>query len=335
MLSITSVQQWLPEGRDTAAAAIAEGRADPAVRDRDGYVELSVCSDQSAPQMAVAAAEKALSDAGLAPESIGLVVHAWTHYQGHDFWSPAHFVAAGIGALRAVPIGVQQMCNGGAAAIQIAADRLAADPGLTAALVTTADRFDTSTFDRWRGDYGVAYGDGATALVLSRESGPYSLVSLATAAAPALEWMHRGVDPFGSKPMERGARIDVRRTKKAFLEAGCGPKFAAEVGNAVRSVITEALGRAGLDPADSALRHVALPRLGRSVLARAYHPALNDFLPAEPLDFGGDTGHLGAGDAAANLAVLHSKQLLKPGEYTLLLSAGAGFTWSCLLVRAN
>jgi 3-oxoacyl-[acyl-carrier-protein] synthase III len=335
MLTIAAARLVLPDERDTAASAIEQGRADRDDVERDGYTGLPVSSGRSAPELAVQAGALALADAGLTGASLGLLAHAWVYYQGHDFWSPAHYVAARLGALGAVPVGVQQMCNGGAAAMQIAADRMAADAALTAAMVTTGDCFPGPAFDRWRGDYAMAYGDSATAVLLTRDPGPYCLLGQAVAAAPELEWMHRGDDQFASYPLEQSPRIDIRRTKKAFLAAGGGPQFAAAAREAVRGLITRVLDEAGVGPHDRRLRLLALPRLGLSVLDQAYLPALAGLTGAEFLDLGRDTGHLGAGDAAGNLADIAARRLLAPGEYALLLSAGAGFTWSALLVRAN
>jgi 3-oxoacyl-[acyl-carrier-protein] synthase-3 len=190
-------------------------------------------------------------------------------------------------------------------------------------------------FDRWRGDYGVAYGDSATALVLTRTDGPYSLIAQASAAAPDLEQMHRSNDRFSFSPLEQGPRIDIRRTKKAFFAAGGGPRFSATAGQAVRGLVQRVLDQARISGHDPRLRLIALPRLGLSVLNEAYLPALDGLTSAEIRDFGRETGHLGAGDAAGNLADIQSSRLLSFGDYALLLSAGAGFTWSGLLVRAN
>jgi 3-oxoacyl-[acyl-carrier-protein] synthase III len=59
---------------------------------------------------------------------------------------------------------------------------------------------------------------------------------------------------------------------------------------------------------------------------------ITELTRAVALPTGQGTGHLGAGDAPAGLAELHHDKLLEPGEYALVMSAGAGFTWSCLLV---
>ncbi|MGH3991646.1 MAG: 3-oxoacyl-ACP synthase, partial [Pseudonocardiaceae bacterium] len=135
-LPIAAVTLWSPPGRETAAEAVAAGRLDAGVAAENGYRSVLV-SQLAAPELAVLAASAALAAAQWDPATVDLVVHAWTYYQGHDFWSAPHFVAHGIGAARAVPVGVQQMCNGGAAAVEVAAARLLADPDVARAVVTT------------------------------------------------------------------------------------------------------------------------------------------------------------------------------------------------------
>ncbi|MEV5143601.1 ketoacyl-ACP synthase III family protein [Streptomyces sp. NPDC052727] len=301
-----------------------------------GYAALPV-SGEAAPEMAVRAARAALESTGTAPAELGMVLHAWMYYQGHDLWSPPHYIADQLGARHAEPLGVQQVCNGGAAAVEVGVARLLTDPALRYALVTTADRFAAPGFDRWRGDYGIAYGDGATALLLhSPQERPAELLlhAVTTVAAPQLERMHRGRDPFGLMPRSVSDRVDMRRTKKAFLEREGIEAFTKASGESLAVVVERCLAAAGLASDSPRLRYVVPPRLGAKTIDLAYAPALRRMLTAEILTLGGDTGHLGAGDAAASLAELHAERRLAPGEFALVVSAGAGFTWSCLLVSA-
>jgi 3-oxoacyl-[acyl-carrier-protein] synthase III len=332
-IRIAACRLWLPGGYETSAEAVRSGKLDTDAAERDGYQGTTVSDGPSAPEMAVLAAKEAMAGAGTTGDCIGLVAHAWLYHQGHDFWSPTHYVAAMTGADEAIAVGVQQMCNGGSAAIEAAITRMLCEPKITTALVTTADRFCPPGFDRWR-DYGVAYGDGATALILGRVDGPYQILASATACAPALETMHRGQDEFSLAPLEHGTPIDIRRTKKAFLERGNGPRFAAEAGAAVHGVVRTALSTAQISLDDRRLRYIALPRLGGHVLEQAYLPPLRGLTRAQVLNLGRDTGHLGAGDPLANLADIHTLHRPDPGEIVLLLSAGAGFSWTCIVVRA-
>lgn len=344
-LGISGPSLWLPPGRQSAQEAVGMALVDQETAGELGCDRLPV-ADQAPPEMAVEAGRRALEAAGVDARAVGLLLHAWIHYQGHDLWSPAHFIADQLGADAAVPVGVQQVCNGGAAAVELAAARLFVEPGLGHALVTTADAFLEPGFDRWSGDYGIAYGDGATALVLHHLPGgeggeggrPADLVlhSLSTVAAPRLERMHRGDDPFTPAARSLGPRVDIRRTKKAYLQAEGMETFTEASGGALRAAVESCLAGVGLTgTGDVPLRYVVAPRLGRKTVDLAYAPLLTKLTGAELLRPGADTGHLGAGDTAATLAELHTRRLLGPDDYALVVSAGAGFTWSCLLVSGG
>jgi 3-oxoacyl-[acyl-carrier-protein] synthase-3 len=347
---------WLPEHRYRADEAVRDGRLDPADRDKLGVRELPVATE-SAPELAVRAGWLALDRAQCPPERLGTLIHAWVHHQGHDFWSPPHYIADRLGASNAVPFGVQQMCNGGSMAIQLAVERLTAEPDAAPVLVTTADTFADPGFDRWSGDYGVVYGDAATAVLLDRagpdpdragpdqaarpgdDAGPggtrLRVLAVSTAAAPGLESVHRGQDEFSPAPGWHSRQVDVRRTKKAFLTEH-GPDLLTQV-TIIRlaAVVHDALSRAGLRADDPRIRLVALPRLGRAAIDTSYLPALGD-LASKVVDLGGaHTGHLGAGDTAANLAAILDGDRLGRGDVALVCGGGGGFTWSCLVVQSS
>ncbi|WP_248965815.1 ketoacyl-ACP synthase III family protein [Sphaerisporangium perillae] len=332
---IAAAVAWLPPRRHAVSDAMAQGRLDEQMAARVGYREVAESDDRSAPEMAVLAAQKALAEAGWAGESLGLVAHSWIYHQGHDFWSPPHYVAQRVGAHDALPVGIQQTSNGCVAAIEVAVSRMAADPSVDRCLVTTADRFCGPGFDRWSSDFDVVYGDGATALLLDRAGGPYSLLSVASVSAPRFEVLYRGDDAFSEAPRRHSGTVNVRRAKMAFRASGDMLRFVATVRKAVHQAVRQALAEAGLTPDDPRVRYLTLPRIGSGAQAELYKVPLQEvgLRHAEVIDLGRDTGHLGAGDSIANLADLHAGNLLAPGEVALLLNVGNGFTWSCLAVR--
>ena len=344
-LRIVAARTVVPDTVETVTEAVARGALAAEDVSATGYRQLPVSETEAAPELAVRAAAACLAAAGLDAGAVDLLVHAWTYHQGHDFWSPAHYVAHGLGALRATALGIQQMCNGGAAALETAAAWLQADPRLHTAVVTTADRFCTPGFDRWRGDYGLWYGDGATAALLRStlpgeagradwtDEGSLDLLALRSTTAAELETMHRGRDGFSRAPHAHSGTVDVRRTKKAFLEANGKEAFARTVRQRVPELIRSSTAEAGIAADDPGLRCVVLPRIGRTALESAYVPAVALATGAPALDLGGLTGHLGAGDMLAGFAALVDQKLIAPGETALVLSAGGGFTWSCAVVR--
>ncbi len=331
---------WLPEGRETTSATVATGRITAEGAADLGLTAVPVAGIP-APDMAVLAAERALGGVGRDAPAVGLLVHGWIYHQGHDFWSPAHYIAARLGIPAALPLGVQQLSNAGAVGLGVAVGQLAADATLEAALVTTADRFALPGFDRWTADYGVVYGDAGTAVLLRRH-GPARggsavlLRSLAFVTAAEYESMYRGRDAFSPVPMGHGDRIDVRRPKKAYLEIHDGiAAFGKVAQECVRSVLLQALSEAGVEPLDARIRCVALPRLSDGVLDLMYLPVLDGMVAGEILREREHSGHLGAGDMAANLARIQASGMLEPGEFAVLIGGGGGFTWSCAVVQSE
>ena len=176
-VGIAAAGLWLPEGRSLASDAVAAGRLRERAAEDLGHESLPDADVTAPPDAAVHAAHLALDAAGEPAERLAVLAHAWMYHQGHDLWSPAHYVARRLGAPRALPVGVQQVCNGGAAALGFVTAWLATADSAEASrprlgLVTTADRFAEPGFDRWASDYGVAYGDGGTAVVLRRPAAP-------------------------------------------------------------------------------------------------------------------------------------------------------------------
>ncbi|MFI9387360.1 ketoacyl-ACP synthase III family protein [Kutzneria sp. NPDC052558] len=320
----------LGERSEPVADAVAAGSIKAEVAEKYGYTALTA-TELAPVELAERAALTALADSGVAATELDRVFHAWTYFQGHDFWSPAHYVASRIGAVNAVPMGIQQMCNGGMAAVETAARELVADPSLGPVLVTTADRFAPPGFDRWGGDLGVCYGDGATAVVIDRVPHGRSVRLLATetVAAAQLEAMHRGDLPFTAAPVSGSQTLRPGLTKRQFNESPRRVDLAKIAHDALVTVLTKALA----DVAETMVAGVALPRLSRNGLDEVYRPAIDEITPATVFDLGTATGHLGAGDAVANLADLLAADPWSEGELFLLISAGAGFTWSAAVVE--
>ncbi|MBI3687545.1 MAG: 3-oxoacyl-ACP synthase [Actinobacteria bacterium] len=339
-LSVVAAETWLPATVETVTEAVARGALPEAESERVGVESLPVATE-APPELAVHAGRLALSRGARPAASIGLVVHSWLHYQGHDMWSPAHFVAAQLGLDRAEAFGVFQMSNGGAAAIQVAAARLLADPSPVRALVTTGDRFGDEGFDRWRGDYGLCYGDGGTAVLLERtdDAGDLArdgdLLAVGMATAPRLEVVHRGGDPFQPAARTLSPRVDFRRPIRGYLER-CGDAELATISRAkVAEAVRVALADAGLDERDDRITLVIPPRMNPRVLDEVYRPVLAAMLPQATLVDGGTrTGHLGAGDVPAGIADLCSGAMLAPGEIGAVVGVGGGFSWSCAVFRS-
>ncbi|WP_067817742.1 ketoacyl-ACP synthase III family protein [Nocardia inohanensis] len=336
-LSIKGAAAWLPDTTQTADEAIAAGLLTREYAKRIGIEAVTVAEDtMGPPDMAVLAGRRAIEEAGIDPALIGLVAHSWLFYQGHDLWSPAHYVADGVGARSATAFGIHQMSNGGPTAVQLGAITLMADPETRYALATSGDRFCPPAINRWGVDSDCALGDGGGALVLGRSDGETDklrLLSLGTATAPEFEGLCRGDDVWSPHPLWHRMPIDGTRLKTAFCATLDIEQFVRAVREKLMESVRQALDHAGIENGDERIRYAVVPRIGRGLLERAFWPALQDTVRAEIVHLGGRTGHLGAGDLFANITDLLELKMLEPGEIAVIASSGGSCSWSCVVVQ--
>jgi 3-oxoacyl-[acyl-carrier-protein] synthase-3 len=278
--------------------------------------------------MALQSARRCLMSAGVAPADLDLLVHAWVHNQGANNWAPPHRLAHRLGANTCQPVGVQQHCAGGAAAMDIAITRLLVDERVRTALVVTSDDFT----EPMRRHPALRSGEltdmadmasGATAVVLTRQPARLAIVASAARGWPAVEPLHTAQLEHRLGRVSSPAAMSSQQVMSA----------AKALQKAMRLALTEALADAGLTTGDPRIRHLMLPRLHRAALDAVLLPVLPEALRAKSSSLGAETGHLGAGDTAANL---HQMLASPPRDgYTVLLSGGMGLTASCLVVRTT
>ncbi|MFC4909664.1 ketoacyl-ACP synthase III family protein [Actinomadura gamaensis] len=331
-LFLAGLAHHLPPPVDVAGA-VADGRYDASDRAADEYLSVTVATGEAPPEMAVAAARRALRRAGTPPSEIALLLHASAWFQGVDYWPAASYVhreVLGEAGRHAPAMDVQQMCAGALGALELAASYLAADASRGSALVTTADRFGGPGFDRWRADLsGLVYGDGAAAVVLAR-AGFARLLAVSTVVDTELEGMYRGDEPFAAAP---GRPVDVR-TRRAAFAAGAGRRVGS-VAERTTAGLTEAVDRtladAGLKIGD--IDRFVFPNVGLRVLRTRYAEPLGLDVARTAWEWGRRTGHVGAADQLTGLAWLAESGGLGPGGRALLVGIGAGFAWTCAAVE--
>jgi 3-oxoacyl-[acyl-carrier-protein] synthase-3 len=76
--------------------------------------------------------------------------------------------------------------------------------------------------------------------------------------------------------------------------------------------------------------------LSGKVFETVYRPLLAPFFGEEKLLWlGGRTAHLGVADVGANITDIYSEQGLRAGDLCVVVNAGGGYTWSCLVLELN
>lgn len=329
---LRACRSYVPEKRVSADDAVAAGWYQQEDHDKDGYLSIAVEDDKWPAEMARLAGQDALRQAGIGGDQVGFLSYASLHRHGHArFWQPAAYLQGALGAPGALAFSLQHGCNGLFVAARLALDYLQRADGRDALLIG-ADRFGTSSMDRWSGDYGVVYGDAAVALLLSARRGFARLLHLEVESVPALEGMHR----HGAEHVETASapqnEYGIRASKRAFMARHGRAFFFDEIRLALLRLRAGLLERYDLavNPAD----WLITPYVGRSIVDSLYGAVFADLARGHCGEFGRQVGHTGTSDQFLGLADLVQSGRLAPGQRVLLIGAGAGFSCSAMLVEA-
>jgi 3-oxoacyl-[acyl-carrier-protein] synthase III len=328
-LHIRSTGVRLPTFR-TVEEAVAGGDCPPRIATATRLDSVAVSPDESAAELAAAAAEVALERAGTGPGDLCALLHADVYHQGRELWPVASYVQRAIGGGSCPAVEIRQMSNGGLAALDLAAAYLQAGRG-SEALITTGDRFAPPGMDRWRSDPGTVYADGGTALVLSRRHGVARVRSLAVLSDPELEPMHRGDEPFSDAPFSDRATIDMDAAKRVYIRQAGMAYAVSRAHRGQEAVLKQALAEADLDLAEA--EWVLLPHFGHRRLDAVYYQPFGIDPARTAWDFSRTVGHLGAGDQIAALDHLVTTGRAAPGDRCVLISVGAGYSWGCAVLE--
>ncbi|MGW9030624.1 ketoacyl-ACP synthase III family protein [Streptomyces sp. NPDC055722] len=335
ILGIRAARTWFPDKTRTPQDEVRTGNLTAEQAARHGDVTLHISRSwqtESAPAMAVAAGQAALSASGVPADGIGLLAYAWTNYQGNPFFTAAHCVAEGLGLPRScAPVGIQQACNGAAMSFSLAAGQLRLDEH-THALIVAADRFTAPAVDHWHSHIMLAYGDGASAAVVGAPApgDPFHLLAIEHSAAPELWRTRDDYDGFGPQ-QALPPYINAMPTQK-FSDEGGRPRLRAVSHACITEAVDKALAAARLAPGDPRIAKVFAPRLSDKVRELMIGPIEEKYSDRIECRYS-QTGHLGAGDFLANLADAEAARDLAPGDIMLVLGAGGGYSYTCAVLQ--
>ncbi len=257
--------------------------------------------------LATAAAQAAVKDAGIDPAELDAVLVATT---SADEITPnaAPYVATALGATKANALDVGAACTAWVTALSVGTAMIECGRADTL-LVIGADALSRFTdFDDKRS--AALFGDGAGAIVLgAQEDGD-------------------GVGQFVFGSDATLAEAIIARREDPVLRMDGHTTFNAAVGALTRST-REACELAGvaLEDIDLFVYHQANARITRSVSEHLE-------LPSERVaDYIAETGNTSAASVPLALTFAREEDRLHPGDTVLMAAVGAGFTWGAALVE--
>ena len=256
--------------------------------------------------LAIAAGENAVKDAGVDPTALDAILVATT---SADEITPnaAPYVATALGASHANAFDVGAACTAFVTAMSAGTSLIESGRAETV-LVIGADALSRFTdFDDKRS--AALFGDGAGAIVLGAQDGG-------------------GIGPFVFGSDAELAEAIIARREDPVLRMDGHTTFNAAVAALVSST-REACELAGvaLDDVDLFVYHQANARITKAVAERLE-------LPSERVaDYIADIGNTSAASIPLALAFAREEDRLHPGDTVLVAAVGAGFTWGATVLE--
>jgi 3-oxoacyl-[acyl-carrier-protein] synthase III len=256
---------------------------------------------------AAQAAALALDRAGVAPETVDLVLAATTTAD-EILPNAAPLVAHALGASRAGAFDIGAACTGFVSALAVGCAQIEA--GRAQRVVVIGADFMSRITDRQDRSTAPVFADGAGAVVLAATDYP-------GAVGPII----LGADGAGADHIfvERGEGLIRMRGHETFREAVARLSLATM--QAVRAA------RVRLEDIDLFVYHQANGRILSAVGERLELPG------DRVVDCIGEYGNTSAATLPLALAHVEREGRLKPGDRVLLGAFGAGFTWGATVVR--
>jgi 3-oxoacyl-[acyl-carrier-protein] synthase-3 len=262
--------------------------------------------DERLSDLAVAAARKALGDAGVSPEQLDLVLVA-TMTPDEICPNTAPLVAHALGAERAAAIDVGAACSGWLSALQLGAGQIETGRAQTALVVGAEVLTRLTNWDDRK--TAALFGDGAGAVVLGADGegavGPIILRAdggLAEAIVATHEERFLRMD--GHSTFQAAVKVLTESTKEACRLAG-----------------------RRLDDIDLFVYHQANGRILRAVAERL------DVPPARVADYIGETGNTSAASIPLTMSLAREDGRLRAGHQVLVGAVGGGFTWGAGVIE--
>ncbi len=277
--------------------------------------------DQASSDLAIQAAQRALDDAGISPEEIGLIMLA-TVTPDYSFPATACLVQDGIGAKNAGAMDMSSGCTGFIYAMAAGSSFVRTGDYdyvlLISAEVLTriADWTDRSTC--------VLFGDGAGAAVMGPCGRDEGLLSFALSSHG--EYGDLLVLPGGGSRLRLTPELIAQRQDCLAME---GPEIFKLAVRGIPRIAHEALDKAGLGPAD--VSAVIMHQANRRILDAAADRL--DIDPNKVINTVDKYGNTSAASVPMCLDDTYRKGQLSPGDIVLFVGFGAGFTLGAAVVR--
>jgi 3-oxoacyl-[acyl-carrier-protein] synthase-3 len=329
-IGIAGYATYFPRRVQTAIElASLTGIPEAVLREKMGIVQRHIADeDETVTMMASEAARRAIAQASIAPDEIGLVISHGSEHKDHLVWNAASRIMHNVGADNAYAFEMYALCAGAPIALHTARALMSADERLRYVLLAAGSREnDLINFRNERSRFMFNFGAGGGALLLQRGATRNVILGASAITDGRLSEavvLTREAVAEGDSPIigEIAGRLDV--TDGEYMAARLGE---VSLPNFVR-VIREAVEASGAQMQD--VRFLGITHMKKSF----YHEILAAVgLTPEQSVYLDHYGHVQSVDQVLAIELGLARGKIHDGDLIVLAGAGTGYTWSAVAVR--
>ncbi|GAA4469001.1 ketoacyl-ACP synthase III family protein [Phytohabitans houttuyneae] len=322
-------------GRESVLSAVERGLLTAEQAEVLEFESAAVAGEESAPEMALRAAQDALKTSGVAPSELDALLYANVWHQGPEGWGPQTYLQHHLLGDDLLAVELKQGCNGVFTGMELSVGVLRAEPSRRATIVLASDNFGTPIMERWMPGTGlVILGDAASATVLTKAPGFAQLLSIHTSALSGMEEAYRAGEPLFPPGITVGRRLDFVGRLEAYkakaVADGSGWVLALQHNQRYVDCIRRALADADVDASE--IKRVVVHNLARAEV-ELYLGVLGIPLARTTWGFGRKIGHLGSSDHLVSLYQLIATGQVAPGDAVLMCGYASGVTYKAAVLR--
>lgn len=331
-MKIIDIGVYLPKERACVITESKEGRYSSLELEFNKYKTIAIENELYPLEMAYESILSLKNNGVL--NDLSFLIHNAFHYNGYSYYhSPTCWLQNKLNIPETIGLNVNHGCNG-LMSVFMACNILRNEKNKSI-LCTFSERFNISSFSRWYVDYNVIYADGACSVIISNDEAQASLANILA------------IEHFTTPELEGLVRLDVsdlehtfdphdmRSTKRSFIR---DKKSIDEIqkisANAIHSLLNKI--KVSLNLVDKIeVDHLILPNFGHKTLHNDYLPHLPKPKKTNSIDWGLTLGHVGSSDCFIRLKNLIDNKETVAKDRILILSLGAGVTWTMALLEMN
>ena len=323
MIGLSGIAAYIPDGRILVKDLLP--RATASDLKKIGTTAILYEPQLTATDMAYEASVKALEAAGVTSLEIDLIVNTQGSMHDYLMWNVSAEIQNRINARNAIFLDIYQGCSGFTAGLMTAESYLRSG-NAKKVLVNTADKWDCCIRSRNIGR--MVYGEAGVAVVVEDGCERNQIIShnmISRGDLNDISRMRIGnvFPPEKAYPLQyyEFDVINAEKSREKLVPINVENFFL---------VGEKAVAKVGLSVAD--IDQIIFPNVGFGLFEKVIDRYGHNIAKTN-YDYVADSGDCGSADVFLSYCRMLKDGKLKKDEYVLLLSQGAGFTWSAIIIK--